>query len=199
MSEQKKEGRFVWVKIQKTYAGPEGMFAKGETRQMSQSLVQKLKKQIHPKSVTNPVNANIDMDRVRLSDAQDKLNTAQADLNQCRIHQAALLNKKTLVEDELAQHAKLKTEDLEKPGILNRLHRKAKANLEIVELDIEQVVDDIKEHVAATEKLVVMIEEYRQAIEDKNRAPEEETDDESDETKTGPDDGQAKKNADTRG
>lgn len=199
MSEQKKEDRIVWVEIRKTYAGPEGMFAKGETRQMSQLLVQRLKKKISPKTVPNPANANIDLDRVRLSDAQNKLNATQADLNQCRIRQDALLNKKAVADHDLAEMDKLDDKEVAASDVLGPMLRKFKGALEVINADIELNTLDIKEHAAATDKLVAMIEKYRQAIADKNPAPEEMTDEEIDEAKTGSGDGQEKDDADAQG
>ncbi|MEA3367984.1 MAG: hypothetical protein U9R68_07710 [Planctomycetota bacterium] len=94
--------------------------------------------------MTKPNNNNHE----RYDAARRVFNKARAELDRLRIRQHALLCKMRDVKDELNQLDKLDTADLQEKGDLNRIWRRAKANLELMEIDLEQTAVDIREHAA---------------------------------------------------
>ncbi|MDH4203614.1 MAG: hypothetical protein OEV87_12080 [Phycisphaerae bacterium] len=174
--------QMFWIVAKSSHCGAAGTYIAGQTYQVNSGNIKAVNKEIDSyrkslpkkqrsavknfqfKETVAPWDAHKDMDRVRLSEAQDLLNSTQAELNQLRITQQALINKKATLVHDLAEFEKASDEDLKKPGMLNRLHRKTKANLEIVEADIEQTVDDIKEYAAAAKSLEKEITDLRDVI-----------------------------------
>jgi len=203
---EKKEPKEMWIRVLETCVTDGHVFVGGQVYQSTDFQIAAIQKQLdarrkklpkdHRGTVKNlkyevtvaPWQAAVDPDRQLLEDLIGQLDQAQLALEKARFDQDDLMTRKAEIDKLLAGYMKLDTKELEASGTLNRLYRKAKANMEIVECDLEQTVDDIKEYNGTILQLRRMIEAQQTVIAKKKQPAVEESDNEDGETKTVPSD-----------
>jgi cysteinyl-tRNA synthetase len=161
----------VWIRPATGYYGEHGSFPADIPAEITEAALEAIKKEINVKRarlpkelrgevpifryviIPAPWDAQKDLAQEEIDSLRTRINEVQATITAAAARKNGMLVDLKAAKDDVLQFLKLKQKDLEAPGELRRLYRKACIREESLAIEIEQREADLAEHEKALRSL----------------------------------------------